>query len=158
MIETVISVLIVGTLMVAAMNVVGASETARQQGIDKSKGLMLAEDLMSEILATPYRDPEDGTTYFGAEPDESDATTRAGFDDVDDYGGWTASPPQESDGTEKAGLDLWRRKVLVQRVKYDVLNESTNSESGVKWVIVIVERDGREVCRLHAHRADIDPQ
>ena len=154
--ESVISTLIVGSMMVAAMNVVGASETARQYGADKSTGLMLAEELMSEILAMPYKDPESGTVYFGFEPDEPNNGTRHAFDDVDDFCSWQASPPQNADGTEKAGFDLWKRWAQIVRVKHDALSQTMNSETGVKWITVIVERNGREVCRLHAHRADVD--
>jgi len=157
LIESVIAISLVGTMMVAALNVVGASQVARQTSVHKSTGLMLAEELMAEILKTPYRDPENGTTHFGVEPDELADTTRNVFDDVDDFGGWTASPPEETDGSKRPNLDQWKRSVIVQRVKHDVLHQTTNSESGVKWITVIVERDGREICRLYAHRADIDP-
>ena len=84
-------------------------------------------------------------------------SVRSLFDDVDDFHGWAASPPKDPDGTVRPGFANWKRRVLVQRVHANNPAMPMGSETGVKWVIVIVERDGVEVCRLHAHRADIDP-
>ncbi len=66
-------------LTVAAGNEVVETRTTAATG--------LAEGLMEEILAKPFRDP-DGTSEAGPEADEA---SRSDFDNIDDYHGYTES-------------------------------------------------------------------
>jgi Tfp pilus assembly protein PilV len=90
--EVVVSTLIVGVMTVAALN--GLGSTTRSSELAGNRGIAagLADDLMAEILSAPYSDPS-GTAVFGLESGESNGS-RAAFDDVDDYNGWTEQPPQ----------------------------------------------------------------
>lgn len=47
----------------------------------------LAQDLMEEILAKPFSDPDDGNRNVG--PDGAEAAGRELFDNIDDYDGYT---------------------------------------------------------------------
>jgi type II secretory pathway pseudopilin PulG len=111
-VEAVIASVIVGVMLVAALNTVGASRLTQHKAALTSQGRLLAETLMAEILVQDYRDP-DGTPVFGGEAGEA-TTTRADFDDVDDYHEWVASPPTTKDGTPLANTTGWTRTVTVQ--------------------------------------------
>ena len=87
---------------------------------------------------------------FGLESSESTGS-RADFDDVDDYNGWTASPPQRRDGTVIPQLDGWGRTAQVGRLD-PVLLDPTGVETGVKRIRVTVKRDDAEVASIVAIR------
>jgi len=132
--EAVVSTVIVALMFVAALNAVGASKLTQRQAALTSQGRLLADLLLSEILQQNYKDPG-GAPVFGCEPGESTGT-RADFDDVDDYNGWTASPPTAKDGTVLANSTGWRQTVTVEWI--DRLNPSQvlTSESNAKRITV----------------------
>ena len=61
---------------------------------DKLDAPGLAHQLMGEILAMPYEDPEDPNQGIGLETGETN-TTRADFDDLDDYDNWEPEIPRK---------------------------------------------------------------
>ena len=78
-------------LGVATVAVVGPIMAARQQSASiagDAAALALARQLMEEIAAKPYADPDDGNIILGPEATEP---SRAYFDNVDDYHGYTDS-------------------------------------------------------------------
>ncbi len=155
MIEVVVSIAIVGVMMVAALNTVGASKLAQQKIGDRGKGALLAQQLMSEILRQHYVEPVDAPG-FGRESPESGGD-RADYDDVDDYEGWTSSPPEDKDGTEIPDLNGWQRSVEVDWVSLDDLNTPIGDDESVKRIIVTVKRDGLPVASLTAVRTASGP-
>ncbi|MGB2984553.1 MAG: hypothetical protein WBE26_01610 [Phycisphaerae bacterium] len=149
--EVLVSMLLVSGLIVVALNTVGDATVGRQKTGDRGVGQLLAQDLMSEILAQAYEEPVD-TPVFGPETAEG-AGTRVSYDDVDDYSGWSASPPQKKDGAETPGQIGWRRTVTVEYVYPDDLNTSTGtSDVGVKKITVTVEHNDIPVASLVAIR------
>ncbi len=110
-VEAVISTIIVAIMFVAALNTVGASRRIQQQTVVAVEGRQLAESLLAEVLRQSYEDPN-GSPVFGLEAGEA-AATRADFDDVDDYHGWSAAPPVAKDGTPLANVSGWTRTVAV---------------------------------------------
>jgi len=144
-------VLLVGGVLVVALNTVGDATVGRQKMGDQGRGQLLARDLMTEILQKAYEDPEE-TPAFGTEASEGTGT-RVDFDDVDDYDGRDESPPQEKDGARKAGLDGWRRTVTVELVYPDNLNTKTAStDEGIKRITVDVTFNGVPMASLVAIR------
>jgi len=135
-IEAVMSTVIVAVMLVAALNTVGASRLTQHKASLAVRGRLLAEALMSEILNESYKDP-DGTPVFGAESGESTAT-RADFDDVDDYDGWTASPPTDKNGTPLVNGADWRRAVTVQWIDPASPAQVLPAESNAKRITVAV--------------------
>ena len=114
LIESVVSVLLVGVLMVAAMQALGASKRRESDTFDRLRGRQLAGAMLNEILLQAYKEPEtDDAPLFGLEPGESTGN-RSLFDDVDDYVGWTSSPPNDRSGTALPGFTGWTRSVAVQ--------------------------------------------
>ena len=146
MVEIVFSILLVGGLLVAALNTLGTSVQARQITSNKSLGVMLAQDLISEIMQKEYRENSQ-TISFGREVGELGGS-RINFDDVDDYDNWLASPPQQKDGTVLPNLDGWQRSVVVYYVHPDNLENTTNENTGAKRITVTITRDGDTITRL----------
>jgi PKD repeat protein len=142
--------LIVGIMLVAALSTVAASRVSRARIADRMRAEQLALDLMAEILQQPYQDPIQ-TPVFGLEPGES-ATSRAAWDDIDDYNGWTESPPQTKSGNLIPDGAGWTRTVLVEWINSSSLTPSS-SNTGVKRVTVTVQRNGMTMAQFAAIRS-----
>lgn len=153
MIEVAISLVLVGGLMAAALQVVGAAVRTDQLTMDSSRGRLLAEELMTEILLKAYSEPSGGAAAIGTNTGEASATSRAAFDDVDDYHGWVESPCRLVDGTTIPGTTGWSRSVSVAWVSVTTPTTTSGTDTGLKRVTVEVRRDGRVVARLTALRA-----
>lgn len=153
MVEVVVSILIVGVMAAAAMRTIGAARMGQYRAAVGSHGQMLAQELMSEILAQAYAEPTD-TATFGRESGES-ATSRADYDDVDDYHGWSASPPQTADGRPYADLADFTRSVTVTRVNTNNPDQSVSGDTGVKRITVTVLHRGLVVAKLEALRCGL---
>ena len=149
-VESLISVVLVGGVVVAALNTVGASATGRKASGDRITAILMAQDLMAEILTKPYEDP-DGSPVFGVEPGEL-TINRAAFDDVDDYSGWS-STPKYRDGTDWPDRTTWLRVVKVGFVAVSDMATEIFTDSGVKRITVVVENDGKTLATLTAIRA-----
>ena len=126
LVEMVISTLFVGVMLVAALNLVGASKHSQQKATQANRGNQLAQTLMAEILQQDYADPVDGPDSFGRSAAEDATGDRSLFDDVDDYDNWTAQPPQRKDGTVMSQLTDWKQVVIVQWTNPNSLNQNVN--------------------------------
>ena len=82
------------------------------------------------------------------------ATPRTGFDDVDDYDGWSSTPPQDRSGTVRSDLAGWTREVSVKWVKPADPTGVTASDEGVKRIIVTVKKDGVVLAQQFVLRTD----
>jgi hypothetical protein len=142
-------------MTVAALRTLGAATRSGDIVGNRAVALRLADDLMSEILALPYSDPND-TPSFGPEGIES-AGPRTAFDDVDDYDGWDQQPPQFRDGTTIPERDNWRRQVTIQYVRTDNpdLGTAGNSDAGVKRIHVTIEYLGQVLAEQYALATDV---
>jgi MSHA pilin protein MshD len=149
LIEGVVSMLIMSVLLVAALNTVGVSQISLKKMGDRSRGVLLAQQLMAEILRQDYEEPDD-VPGFGREASEDSAGGRARYDDVDDYNGWTAMPPEYKDGSEIPNLPGWRRKVAVTWANPTNLAQSYGAEGQTKRIAVAVTRNDVPVAELVA--------
>ena len=143
------SMLVVGLMLVAALNTIGASKFSQSRNAEQALGPSLAQDLMSEILSQKF---EEAPFTFGRDSGESGGE-RTDWDDVDDYDGWSASPPEEKDGTELPDLQGWGREVVVCYVKVTDPNDLSHIPNGLKRVDVKVTHQGRVVTTLSALRS-----
>lgn len=157
MMETVLSVALVGIVLVAAMDTLGGARAARAQNADISLAGVLCESMLSEILARSYEGADEGAGSFGRSLSEAGDATRASFDDVDDYDGWTASPPQTRDGAPISWAAGLHRTVSVRCVDPDDLSETTPDGSCLKRVRVRVMRNKRVLCEMEAYRSPLWP-
>ncbi len=133
--ESLISILIVGTLLVAALNTLGASKASQRNLGLRGQAELLGRQLLAEIMSGTYEDPDE-TPVFGVETGEI-AAGRTAYDDVDDYHGWSSSPAQRKDGTKVADED-WGRNVTVEYVLPTDFTTTSVSDQGVKHITVTV--------------------
>ena len=137
LLEVTISSMIVGVMLVAALNAVGAATTGRFRSGERSQAQLLADALMAEILELHYSEPVDQPT-FGPEPGETATATRAAFDDVDDYHGWSSKPPVDEDGTPLGNADNWTRSAVVNYASAANLAVNVGTDTGIKQIAVTV--------------------
>jgi MSHA pilin protein MshD len=152
MVEAIVATLIVSTMLVAALSALGASVATQRKLSTGNQALLLAQDLLSEIMQQDYEDADYGPGSFGLGSDEVGDGSRALWEDVDDYDGWSASPPEAKDGTPLAGFNRWGRSVQVDWVDSDDLTTVRGSDEGVKLIIVTVTYDAWNVLELTALR------
>ncbi len=152
LVEAVISSLIVATMLVAGLSALGSSTRAARIHCDKCIGANLARRLMAEVLQSRYREPLQ-KAEFGPEPPET-ATSRAAWDDVDDYHRWSASGPQAKDGTPLAHADGWRREVTVEYVLADDPTRTCGSDQGLKRITVTATSPAGKTSTLVALRSE----
>ena len=150
LVETVLCIVVTGLMLVAALSAVAASRTGQYKIAERQRGSLLGQELMAEILAQNYIDPEGGTT-FGTESGEL-TINRLNFDDVDDYHGWSASPPQDRDGTVIPDHEGWARQVTVKRVMEANLKQAVATDTGIKVITVTISHNGTPVATLEALR------
>ena len=135
LVEAVVAMVIVAVMFVASLNTVGVSKITQHKAMLVCRGRMFAESLLAEIQTQAYQ--ESGTNcVFGRETGELD-TSRAAYDDVDDYHGWSESPPVAKDGAALPNATNWRRTVTVEWV--DPLNpqQVSATETGAKRITVV---------------------
>ncbi len=149
--ETLVSMLIVSGMLVSALNTLGAVKWGYANIGSRAKGELLAQELIGEILEMEYEEPID-TPVMGREAGETN-TSRAGYDDVDDYHNWTASPPQDETGTVLNAWDGWSRTVKVQYVQKNNLTLLSVSDQGVKRITVTVKYQDKTQASLVAIRS-----
>jgi MSHA pilin protein MshD len=133
LIETVVSLVIVGGMLVVTMGMLSSGVKARQGLNARRQGPALARLLLAEILTAAYEEPND-TPVFGCEAGE----TRATYDDVDDYNGLTESPPRRADGTVRTDLAGWNWTVAVAYADPDDPAQDSTTDGGLKRITVAV--------------------
>jgi MSHA pilin protein MshD len=147
LLEVVISLFLVGTVMVVALEALTAATRGRAHNGNEAQAALLAHALLQEILDQPYLEPDD-TAAFGPETGETTGGTRAAFDDVDDYQGWSASPPEAKDGTDLPLSNDWTRKVAVQWVQPNSITVNSPTDGGLKQVLVTVQHKGATLAQV----------
>ena len=146
LVEVAIATFIVGVMLVTAMNTLGSATRSQIGNRQHNQALLLASGMMSEILAQSYSDPESGT---GINIDAGEETsTRADFDDVDDYHNWSSTPPESADGVPLASGDAMTRTVTVEYVDPDNLASTIGSDGGVKRITITVTANDADLTSL----------
>ncbi len=145
LVEVVLTVFIVGVGLVASLQVLPVLIRTSEAASERLVAQGLATELLAEIAMLPFEDP-DGSVKFGPE-DNEDPTTRADFDDIDDYVFWQASPPQKKDGSPEPDASGYTRAVMVNSVEHDDFNQySAPDTNKPKRIAVIVTRpDGTPI-------------
>ena len=157
LVEAVGSVLIVAVMFVAVMSTVGAARMSQYKMSGRSRGTALAQDLLAEILQVAYEDADSPGGPIGTEVSEG-ISTRADFDDVDDYDGWYASPPQQRDGTVIPDLPDWSRQVVVAWINTSDTTIGVGAETGAKRITVTVKHNAMPMASLVAIRTSAFPE
>ena len=141
LVETAIATMLVGFLLVASLNSAGASLRNQTLTSQRVTAEFLANGLMNEILSQDYMEPGLTSSAIGRESGENGGS-RANYDDVDDYRGWSSSPPQNQDGSTMSGYTGWQQSVDVKWVSVDNIQSVSFVEFGVKRITVTISRNG----------------
>ena len=151
LVEASICTVIVGVILVAAIATVGASRRAQKSAADRATAHLLAGDLLAEITSKSYSEP-DGPGPFGVDGGEL-PSTRASFDDVDDYAAYVESPVTAPNGAPIPGLGNWSRSVVVEFVSPVPPHPVSATDTGAKRVTVSVTANGTVLATRMAVRA-----
>ena len=149
LIETTIASLIIGVMLVAAINTMGFAVRTRQAASTSQIGGSLAHELLTEIMRQPYQDPTAGGATIGRDPGEGGHNSnRDRCDDVDDYDGIDNNTPEWPDGTNRPEYLSWRRQVSVQFVDPTNPSSVVPTDMGLKRITVTVtDPNGKSVVR-----------
>lgn len=151
MVECAVAMLLTSVLMVISLGALAASKRREAATVDQLRAEQIACDLMNEILNQAYQEPG-GTVLFGPETGETGGT-RAAFDDVDDYAGWTSTPPNDRSGTAIPGFTGWTRRVTVEWADPTTLAVSPGKNTGLKRITVTVLRQSKTMATVVAYRS-----
>lgn len=140
--EAAIATLIVGGLLVAALQAAGAAVLTQHRAAIRATARSLADGMLTEVLRLPYVDPV--LPAFGRESGET-IGSKASCDDVDDFHGWAESPPQDLVGSPLAELAGWERRVTVEWVQSSNTTAASVTDTGLKRITVTILHRGDAV-------------
>ncbi len=142
-VEAALAVVIVGMVVVAALNAVGGAARLRGVSSDRSGAASLAHEMLSEVLTRPYDDPE---------RDTGQPAMRVEYDDIFDYDGLAESPPVDASDKEVQGFAGFRREVSVAWVLPTNPAMPSLVDTGVIRIRVTVLKAGKVLARVEAIR------
>jgi MSHA pilin protein MshD len=149
-IEAVMSVAIVGILLATSLTAFAGIAKQRKVQAERREAYEIGQQLMTEILQQYFQDPV--APVWGPESGE----TRATFNDVDDYDGYTETNPTLKDGTALSDYTGWTRSVAVTYV--DPLNPAnTIASSTLKRITVKVTAPSGKQYTLVGLRSQYGP-
>ncbi|MBI3865869.1 MAG: hypothetical protein HY290_28680 [Planctomycetia bacterium] len=153
--EAAVSSLLVGLVLLTATQTLATSVRMQTAASERARANALANALVCEILEQSYMEPGQTSSAIGRESGEL-ATSRANFDDVDDYHGWTDTPPQFKDGSTMSNFTGWQRQVAVEWVALTTLTQSPGSasETGMKRITVTVIHNSKTIITRVATKAN----
>ncbi|MEN0019407.1 MAG: hypothetical protein AAF747_00830 [Planctomycetota bacterium] len=154
MVEAVMAVLLVGVTLVAALDALGSSRRSQLSIDQRGRGQALAEQLMAEVRAKAYADPERdpaaGAMHRTGLGPDSGETGRSQWDDVDDFDTFFETPPRNADGSAILGADDWQRLVTVKLVDPDDVSSRVDYDEGSKIIEVLAIRHGKVHAKVSA--------
>lgn len=151
LVEAVVSIMIVGGLLAAALSNVGISRKTQKVLSDNARGQQLAVDLMNEILTQRYM-TAGNPPVFGLEAGKSGAN-RSQFTDVDDYDGWSETPPRDKCGNALAGVNGWVRSATVVFADPVTWLQTSTPNTGLKLITVEVSNGAVVVGTVAGYRS-----
>lgn len=138
---------------VASLNTISGARASQATVAQQRMGMVLAEDLMSEVLSKVYKEP--GVSVLGLDADELLGVDRSNYDDIDDYDGWENSPPTDSSGVKIEGAEAYTRSVTVVFTQLGNPYQTSFTDQGMKKITVTVTRGGKQVAQLTSYRSDV---
>jgi hypothetical protein len=156
--EVVISTFLVSVLMLAALGSVGIAARTYRTSAVQMDGADLAGELLAEILARSYEDPQTPGAGFGLDAGESSSTNRTAFDDLDDYHGYVENTIRDRVGAPIPNYSGWTRSVVVERVSAsdpNVVLSSGAPDSGLRRIRVTATKPGGRSYSVVALRAKV---
>jgi prepilin-type N-terminal cleavage/methylation domain-containing protein len=133
LVEASLSVAVVGILLVASTATFGSLGRARQSQIESRMAYLLAQQLMAEILQCYYQQQGSNPTFGPV-----GGQTRATFNYVDAYNGYSASPPTSQAGSSLNGYTGWAESVSVGYVSPAAPTSVVTGPTTLKQITVVV--------------------
>jgi hypothetical protein len=112
MLETTIATALTSLLLVVALNTAASVNLTLTRRGYASKATQFASLLLTEAAEKCFQDPTQTTTSLGLESGES-TTSRAGWDDVDDFNGLNLSALVDRSGTALPDSSGWQATMSV---------------------------------------------
>ncbi len=133
-------------LSIAVLAIVDAVTTGQQttyQAMHDLRGMALAEALMEEIQAMPYDDPDGGEEVLGPETGE---TSRALFDNADDYDSYTEEVGATKDAAGADYPDLYAKFGRSVTTTYENINvtEFGGDQAGLTITVTVTDNRGQQ--------------
>jgi prepilin-type N-terminal cleavage/methylation domain-containing protein len=154
LVETVIAMVIVSVMMVAALNTVGAARMGEKTVNESRQARILAQDLLNEILAQAYADASDTPTNFGPTPAEAATGNRSLFNDVNDYNRYEDTVGLSNKAGTSLGYDSsWSREVALKTMSPATATPSGTTDLGLMKVTVTVLKNDVERASVAAMRS-----
>ena len=157
MIEVVVCIVLVGVLMVAALNTAAAAVDLRERAVDRVRAQGLADEMLAEILSRQYAV---STTNYASSIGKSPA--EAGqpwgmWNDVDDFNDLVMTPPRDGDGNIIPGFANITLRCEVRHMNETTLariaSTASSAATRLKLIVVTVERAGRPLAQSVAVRS-----
>jgi prepilin-type N-terminal cleavage/methylation domain-containing protein len=146
LVEVAVATALVGGILVAALDCVGAVVSARHKTADGAAGALRAQQLAAEILSLPVLDPDDGALTLGPDSGEDDGT-RSLFDNLGDYCDWRAIP-QNRAGNKVSGMETFMETVSITTLPIRTHGPDLSSSAVLLEVTVEVVGRGRTLGRV----------
>ena len=147
LVESMMALAVLSFAVLAVNFAVVAGQTHARAGDSSIRAIELAQDLLEEILALPYDDP-DGASTLGPEAAE---TSRLSFDNADDFHGYSESPGSITDFTGNAypgDAQAFTRSVAIATSNEFVTDLST-AIAGLTVTITVMDDQGRSWAITH---------
>jgi len=158
--EVVISSFLVGTVLITSLSTTASWRRYNQQNREREITRRLAEELVSEITSTGFMNPNSTTPgALGREAGEL-STSRANWNDVDDYHGMAETIVRDKSGVGVADATGYVRAVTIKAASPIVsapgylVNE--NLASPLRSVIVTVTSPTRQTVVARGLKSNID--
>jgi prepilin-type N-terminal cleavage/methylation domain-containing protein len=153
LVESLMSVLIVSGVLVAALGTLGAIGKGRQAQVERAAAIHLGDQFMAEVMQCYFQEPGSptGSILIGADAGESQRTQ---YDDVDDWENWkTSDPPKLRDGTVMPGYTGWEVKLKVDHALLTDPMQTSNIYTGLKRIKVVVKTPGGGAYTMYGLRS-----
>lgn len=113
LIEVLIAAMLIGIAIAALLASSSAFTSANAGGINLSTAEFLIEEIRELTACLDVVDPETGISVWGQESDE---TSAADYDDLDDFDGVSFSPPIDVDCSQLSDFGAFTQQVIVENV------------------------------------------
>lgn len=125
LIEAALATIIVGTGVLASVQLFGVCAEQNMHGTRSTAAIMLANNVQEATGLLAFRDPQFGGATFGPETGEN----LAAYDDLDDLNNLTFSPPIDANRNSIAAMTQYSQLVTVRPVFPDQLSSNSNDAS-----------------------------
>ena len=141
--EILVAVVIIGIAIAALVGANGAFTQVNGAAVDLSTAEFLIEEIRELTTVLPVIDPDTGTDTFGPESDE---TTVAAYDDLDDFHNAGFCPPLDVSATALTDFGSFTQQVTVENVNPSSLETPVaNHTSDFVRITVAILQNNRPV-------------